>query len=643
MSQPLLIPTPRFMDIQPGTCALNGTSILYFNDTNDSYPLCGDLIKQRLTKLVILPPETKLSQAPSLEIIIGTPSNNPGLLNSIHDRQHLESLQGQEEAYLLEIHPGKILVAGSTDRGVFYGVQTLLQLLDTAPDKTKLSCLTIFDYPLMPIRGLSDDISRGQISTLEDFKNIIRRLAYFKINYYLPYIEDMFEFETYPDIGIDRERLSKKETRELVAFAKQYHVEIVPVFECLGHQDRILTNPKFNALAENPEKPWSFCPAKEDIYPFLDNCIRELAGVFTSRYFCIGCDETWDLGKFDSKPLADIIGIDGVYAQHIVRLKEILASYGKEPWLYGDMPFEPAYPQLKDKIPKDILMINWDYCPKDSYPRADSFQEWGFGQIVSPGVHCWGRFFPDMDEATRNADTLIPYGYQHGATGEIQSSWCDFGGESFRESNWYLYTYSAELGWNPQTKVSNDFDQRYSALFYGTLEPAVLKIHHLLGESNKYFKFYYATTALALWEDQVNPKCTELIQDRETAIQFLHSIHQEVLALLPSARMTVTRHRDHLKIFELTHQRIELLALRLELPLRKKVLDDKLADESLTTDLKTSFISDYNDFIDELLTQLSRIQQKFEEIWLFYNHPPMIDFLLAKYDGLEQYVKSQKR
>src|SRR5213078_3847253 len=97
-----------------------------------------------------------------------------------------------------------------------YGVQTLRQLIRGATSAT-LPCLDIVDWPDFSWRGISDDISRGQVSTLDDFKDTIHRLSYYKKNLYQPYIEDMFRFAADPHIGADRGAITKSEMAELAA------------------------------------------------------------------------------------------------------------------------------------------------------------------------------------------------------------------------------------------------------------------------------------------------------------------------------------------------------------------------------------------------------------------------------------------
>ena len=113
--------------------------------------------------------------------------------------------------------------------------------------------MTIMDYPALEWRGVSDDMSRGQVSTIEDFKSIIRQLAFYKKNLYLPYIEDMYSFNADPNIGKDRGAITKSEMEQMVLEAKKNHIVLCPVFESLGHQDRLLSLPENRKYAEIQE------------------------------------------------------------------------------------------------------------------------------------------------------------------------------------------------------------------------------------------------------------------------------------------------------------------------------------------------------------------------------------------------------
>ena len=640
-----VIPQPRDVKVHPGHIRLDGKSVVVLpENVSESELLCSTQIQEKTEKIsgikIPVSISNKEQERKGIEILLGIPEKTPLLQKELSKRNLSLTPELGDEGYLLNIDDKAILIAAPTEKGVFYGTQSLLQLMEKNRKRVQLPKVTIRDYPLFKIRGISDDISRGQISTLDDFKNIVRNLSYFKINIYMPYIEDMFEFKEYPEIGIFRGRLTKEEARELVRYAQKYHVEIVPIFECLGHQDRILSIPRFNHLAETPDKPWCFAPVVEDTYPFLSNCIKELTDVYPSKYFCIGCDETYDLGRGKSKELADKIGKDGVFAQHILRVKEILDKLGKQTWMYADMPFSREYPDLKEKLPKDIVMVNWIYRIADDYDRAHAIANWGNPQIVSPAVHGWARLFPDFELANGNVDHLLNVGYKVKAIGEIQSSWCDFGGENYREFNWYSYAYSADAGWNPDHLKRDWFDDVYFKIFYGTDDIAVRKIHSRLVKTNEGFNHYRGTSALALWWDQIHEQTTRSIKYRSARSRILKNIAEDCEKLLPRAEKYVTEHRDHLELFKFVVERAKLLSLRLLIPEKKAEMIAAVNNPHASSKEKEDAVEKYVLFIKDQIYLLSELRPEFERLWLVYYKRPMLDDNLAKYDELNQYYDS---
>ncbi|MFB3894944.1 MAG: glycoside hydrolase family 20 zincin-like fold domain-containing protein [bacterium] len=645
-----VIPQPRRFHLMSGKLKLDrNTKIILPNPVTESQRFSAHLIQEQAKSLtgVAIPIQEEDS------------CNEPGLRIVFGKFDQYESKLG-EEGYSIAIgspelridivqqrNPGAentmepiVVIGANTDRGMFYGVQTLLQLMEKKGNRIYLPQIIIEDYPLYKIRGVSDDISRGQISTLDDFKNIIRTLAQYKINFYLPYIEDMFSFDKYPEIGLGRGALTKDEARELVAYAKQYQIEIVPIFECLGHQERMLRIPSLNHLAERPENPWCLSPVVEEVYSFLADCIQGLAEVFPSPYFCIGCDETDDLGKGKSKDLAAKIGKDGVFAQHILKVKEIVDRFGKQTWMYADMPFNLEYPNLLAKLPKDIVMINWIYIPAADYARAHAIQRSGYPQIVSPALHNWGRIFPDCETASKNVNQLLNVGYKTGAIGAIQSSWGDGGCENYREFNWYSYAQAAEASWNPDKLNRDWFDSVYFPQFYGTKDKSIQKLHQKLAESNRYFRFYYATTAFVLWQDQLERRATNMLSNRTLRGKRLAKIYQDCQKLFPQAEKTVTRHRDHLDLFKFVIDRIKLLSMRLQVPDRMEQAMNTLENQEIPGTVKLETLETLIAFVNEQKTLLDQLKPEFERLWLIYNKRPMVEVNLAKYDTLHLYYDS---
>jgi N-acetyl-beta-hexosaminidase len=154
-----------------------------------------------------------------------------------------------EEGYVIVANADRVIVAGNTVTGTFYGLQTLKQLVRGNGTTAFIPAVKIVDWPTMRWRGISDDISRGPVPTVDYIKRQIRNLAFFKMNMHSFYMEHTFASETHPLIGPEGGSLTPAEIRELVAYARKYHVELVPEQQTFGHLHKALRLEKYAELA----------------------------------------------------------------------------------------------------------------------------------------------------------------------------------------------------------------------------------------------------------------------------------------------------------------------------------------------------------------------------------------------------------
>ncbi|MCK4495223.1 MAG: family 20 glycosylhydrolase, partial [Candidatus Aminicenantes bacterium] len=299
------------------------------------------LLNQEIENLIKTPLEVKAAQSFSNfknTIILAIPERDREFLNIFKWQDTLGDKRLSEEGYIIDVDVKDeyILIAARTEAGLFYGIQTLRQLLKNKKNKIIVPSLWIRDWPEIRCRGVMQDISRGQVLTIDTFKELIRTLSYFKINLLSLYIEHTFVFQKHPLISQGCGSLTKEEVKELDEYAKNYHIELVPSFQALGHFHQILRHKEYAHLAET-ETRWSLSPAREESYKFLEELFSEIIPAFSSRFFNIGCDEVYDLGEGKSKEKAKELGKGGLYLSHILKVKEIIDKYGKTTMLWGDM------------------------------------------------------------------------------------------------------------------------------------------------------------------------------------------------------------------------------------------------------------------------------------------------------------------
>jgi N-acetyl-beta-hexosaminidase len=158
-----------------------------------------------------------------------------------------------DEGYILVSAPGRITVIGDTAAGVFYGVQTLKQLVEFDGSACRIWTGTVRDWPAMKYRGVHDDLSRGPFPSLAFQKHQLEVFAANKVNLYSPYFEHTLQYSGDPLAAPPGSSLTRADARELVVFASHLHIMIVPEQEAFGHLHHVLQYEKYADVAETPQ------------------------------------------------------------------------------------------------------------------------------------------------------------------------------------------------------------------------------------------------------------------------------------------------------------------------------------------------------------------------------------------------------
>ena len=359
------------------------------------------------------------------------------------------------QGYNIIIKDKFIHVSASTPQGLFYGTQSLKQLIRhqlLTENNLNIPCYGIFDYPSLEYRGWMDDISRGPIPTKEFIKEEIRRLAEYKFNFFNLYTEHLFKLEDYPDIA-PTDGLTAEEIKELTDFAKDYYIEFIGNQQCFAHAEKTLDNPFYDDIKDTR---FNFNPGVDETYEFLEVLLGETAQAYESKYFNINCDETESLGNGKAKSYIDSIGAENAYCQHINKVYEILQKYDKDVMMWGDIIAKN--PEMIKQLPEDIQFIVWSYGGRDSFDEMiEPFKNSGHEFWVAPGASCWATSFPYIDNYIKNIANFARDAERHGAKGIINTAWDDYG-ETMFNSTWHAMIWCAETSWN--TLKSNDENER---------------------------------------------------------------------------------------------------------------------------------------------------------------------------------------
>jgi len=471
-----IVPAPQEVTFKEGSFDLRGDVSVVFS-LNDN--------KEEIFQFEQLKEEAALYRELSLEfssdmekrIVVGVYGIDSSFDRLARQHDLVPDSELGKEGYYLVISPDLILISASTKQGAFYGVQSLKQLMRSNFAGKAIPALEIKDWPDLEMRGMMDDISRGPVPTPEYMKQQIRRMAELKVNTLTYYTEHVVKTESHPVFAPKGGSLTIREWRELDEYANKYHIQLIGNFQSFGHFQQILKHPEYAHLGEGESL---LSPAFEESYDFLEDIYEEMVPAFRSDYFHVNSDETFDLGKGASKELVDSLGIARVYAQHIIRIHEILTRLDKKILVWADIALK--HPEIIDLLPKDIVMIPWDYGVREDFKfMIQPLKDAGFEVLISTGVLNSNSTIPDFNIAKTNINQFVSDGVDLQVKGMLNTIWDD-GGFALFSKDWYGVSFAAEKAWNIHAEEEN-YDQRFSAAAYGSsstgLTEAISKLNEL--------------------------------------------------------------------------------------------------------------------------------------------------------------------
>jgi len=202
------------------------------------------------------------------------------------------------ESYELRIHADGGEIRARSSAGLYYGVQTVRQLVDEEAGAGFLPEVEIRDWPALPYRGFMMDTSHGALPTEEEIKRQIDFLSRWKANQYYLYSEANIELRGYSLINPGA-RYSQEQIRRIVGYARERHVDVVPCLELYGHLHDFFRVERYADLAALPHGG-EMNPRNPQMQSLLVDWVRQFAALFPSPWFHVGMDEPWKLEKAGS-------------------------------------------------------------------------------------------------------------------------------------------------------------------------------------------------------------------------------------------------------------------------------------------------------------------------------------------------------
>lgn len=364
------------------------------------------------------------------------------------------------EAYEIVVNADRAQVLGGGAAGVYYGVATLRQLL------VQYGCgvpqLSIRDAPYFALRGVYHDVTRGKVPTRETLFRLVEWLASYKVNHLQLYVEHTFAFAKHADVWAGSDPLTAEDILALDDHCRRHFVELVPSFSTFGHMYMALrshTKADLNELdgTRAPSLPFSFHdrqahytlnPADPGSLEFVRDIVLETAPLFSSPWYNVCCDETFDLGKGKSKDRAELEGGPGVlYLEFLRKVVGACAEVGKRAMYWGDVVL--TTPELMSELPLDCVALNWDYSVEAKRRKCSTFATAGVPFVGCPGTQSWNYTLPNIDKAWHNITNMAVESQLHGARGLLTTDWGDYGHIGLLSASFHGFAVGACASWAP--------------------------------------------------------------------------------------------------------------------------------------------------------------------------------------------------
>ena len=394
-------------------------------------------------------------------LIIGGPlpaqpdSKSASLLPAIRC-QLVPAPKKSPEYYTLTIDASGIRITSPEPAGLRAAVATLRQLLREYGNR--LPCLKIRDWPDFPRRGFMLDVSRGRVPNLATLLDLADHLADFKINELQLYTEHTFAYRQYKPVWQSWGALTAAEIQALDTHCRWLGIDLVPNQNSFGHLREWLAYPPLAPLGEvaapyegaNGEflrYPSTLAPNNPGTLPFVRGLYDELLPNFSSRFFNVGCDETWDLGRGQSQTECERLGKGRVYVDFLKKIYAEVTARGRTMMFWGDIILN--HPELIPELPRDAIALNWGYEADHPFQKeAALFAQAKIPFYVCPGTSTWMTLIGKHDNAFTNLRRAAAAGRKYGAVGYLITDWGDGGHPQPLAVSWPLLAAGAALSWH---------------------------------------------------------------------------------------------------------------------------------------------------------------------------------------------------
>jgi len=434
----------------------------------------------------------RLRERTGLAFAAGTDAGESKARAVVHAQSEGAAVQtiDEDESYALEVTSSGVRIDAATVAGAMHGLQTMLQMVQPSGEGYVLPLMTIKDAPRFRWRGLMIDCGR-HFEPVEVIKRSLDGMAAVKMNVFHWHLTDdqgfRMQSRRFPELtgkGSDGLFYTQEEARDVVRYARDRGIRVVPEFEMPGHSTAWLVaypelssgKPPAGIRREFGIADYAIDPTREETYKFLTSFLAEMAEIFPDQYMHIGGDETpapdWKTSPriLEFMRKHDLKGSDALQAYFNQRVLKILTGLHKRMIGWDEI--------LNPDLPKDVVVQSWRgeesliKGAKQGYQGVLSAPYY-LDAMHSAGQHYLADPLPTTSDLTAEQRRLV-------LGGEV-CMWAEQLNERTIDSRvWPRTAAVAERFWSPEQV--RDVDDMYRRLDAVSVELEGLGLHHLSQE-----------------------------------------------------------------------------------------------------------------------------------------------------------------
>ena len=470
---------------------------------------------------------------------------HPGSV-SIGEATDTDKAALEEQAYRLELSPQGIRIAANASAGLFYGAETLVELVKRARGRLWLPEGEIVDWPDVRLRELFWDQLR-HLDHFDVMKQAIRRAAFFKANALTLRLNEHFAYANTPAL-VDPYALTPAQLQELTDYGLHYHVQVIPYLDGPAHTGFILERGAYARLREFPQSSFEMCSTNPETIRLLEGMDQELMNATKGvKYFHFSTDEPWFVGLAhdaqcnEAERAKELGSPSKVLAQFTTTIANYLKEHGRQVIFWGEDPLRAEDIPL---LPRGL--INGElYGPV--YNKA--FRADGISQMIYTNSLPDDPLFPayfvlspkeeihprETDERATEVFNEISYNsarQEASILGAGVYAWGDLGPHP--ETFWLGYAVGAAAAWHPASPGPDELTHTFFRLFYGQGATGIGRLYQLMSTQAQ----FWATS----WESEPSSSKPLVFGYSYGIGPFVPHIQTLPLPPVPTADYLVIRH-----------------------------------------------------------------------------------------------------